>query len=241
VLGRLVLEPPREQPAELRAELDASLDRVQRRQARAANASFAAIGAFLVAAAWNGVTDWPVLCGIGAYTALLATVAFLVSRGGVGSRTMLFVVLGNAGLAALLSRVYGSLIVAPGVTCVMAVSLTSYPRLIDRGRIVIAILVASWVLPIALELAGALESTWHLDRDHIASMSQVVTINGASSRGLLVFANRPMTTISATFANALARSRRDAQRKLEIQAWHLRQLVPDETVRSSGGFPSRTP
>jgi hypothetical protein len=32
--------------------------------------------------------------------------------------------------------------------------------------------------------------------------------------------------VVALFANALARSRRHAQRQVEIQAWHLRQLVP---------------
>ena len=53
---------------------------------------------------------------------------------------------GNACLVALLSRTFGPLIVVPGVTCVMALSLTSYPQLIDRARIVIALLVVAKVL-----------------------------------------------------------------------------------------------
>jgi len=44
---------------------------------------------------------------------------------------------------------------------------------------------------------------------------------------LLVGANVLPILVVGFFANALARSRRDAQRKAEIQAWHLRQLAPE--------------
>ena len=55
-----------------------------------------------------------------------------------------------------MSRMFGSLLVAPAVTCIMALSLTSYPQNIDRARIVIAILVTSWLVPVILEWTGVI-------------------------------------------------------------------------------------
>jgi steroid 5-alpha reductase family enzyme len=139
---------------------------------------------------------------------------------------MMAVVVGNALLAALLSRAFGSLILAPAVTCVMAVSLTSYPQLIDRAKLVIPILVASWIVPVVLERAGVIDSTWGVEGGKVVSMSTMIAIDGVPTTALLVSANVIIIVVVALFANALARSRRDAQRQVEIQAWHLRQLVP---------------
>jgi hypothetical protein len=41
--------------------------------------------------------------------------------------------------------------------------------------------------------------------------------------------------VIALFANALAASRRDAQRVVQLQAWHLRQLLPSASGGSREG------
>jgi hypothetical protein len=158
----------------------------------------------------------------------MAFVATQLSRRAATPHEMMWVVIGNATLAALLSRAFGSLVVVPQVTCVMAVSLTSYPLLIDRGRVVVAILVASWLLPIALELAGVLAPTWEVAGGVIRSMSTMVETDSRSTTVLLVATSIAPIIVVGLFANALARSRRDAQRTAEIQAWNVRQLVPPE-------------
>ena len=43
---------------------------------------------------------------------------------------------------------------------------------------------------------------------------------------LIVVTNVMTIVVFALFANQLAMSRRDAQRQVEIQAWHLRRLLP---------------
>jgi serine/threonine-protein kinase len=226
LVTRLILEPPREQPAALRAQLAASDQATQRKQARAAAASFGAIFAFLAVAAWSGLDNWRLMAIIAAVTAAMAAAAIRFSRRPARSREMMFVAAGNACLVALLSRTFGPLIVIPGVTCVMAVSLTSYPQLIERAWIVIALLVASWLAPVALEYLGVLDQTWKIVDGRIISMSTLIGINSSSTVGLLIFAHVATIVVIGMFANALATSRRNAQRELEIQAWHLRQLLP---------------
>jgi hypothetical protein len=62
-----------------------------------------------------------------AFGVVLAAVSRVVSRRPARPFEMLALGAANACLAALLSRVFGPLLLVPAVTCVMAVSLTSYP------------------------------------------------------------------------------------------------------------------
>lgn len=226
LVTRLMLEPGKRLPAELEHELALAEGAVQRRQSRVAMLSFVAVAVFFVLASWNGLRDAVTLVVIATLTCVMAADAFRLSRRRATSSEMLLVVIGNATLATLLSRAFGSLIVAPAVTCVMAVSLTSYPQLLDRARLVIGILLISWVLPVALESAGVIDSTWSVVGGTVVSTSTMITIGGTSTTALLIAANLIVIVVIGLFANALARSRREAQRKVEIQAWHLRQLLP---------------
>ena len=226
LVTRLIIDPPAVLPDELRRVLDRRADQAQQRQARVAMFSFAAIAIVIALGAWNGVRSVTTVVQIASLTAILAAVAFRLSRGHASRREMLFVVLGNATLAALMSRMFGSLIGTPAVICVMALSLTSYPQLIDRARTVVAILLASWLLPVALERVGAIPSTWSVDGERIVSTSAMFDLAGMSTSALVIATNVFAILVISLFANALARSRRDAQREVETQAWHLRQLLP---------------
>ena len=226
IVTSVILQPPAEHPPALREHLAASELTVQRRQGRVALASFSAIVVFLVLAALNGITDVKIFAGIAAYTVVLASVAVQISKRELSTREMFLVTIGNASLVALMSRIFGSLIVAPAVTCIMALSLTSYPQNIDRGRFVITTIIASWLLPVGLELAGILQPTWRVVEGAIVSTSPMVEIGGTGTVALLVVTNVMTMVVFALFANQLAMSRRDAQRQVEIQAWHLRRLLP---------------
>jgi eukaryotic-like serine/threonine-protein kinase len=225
----LILEPPAEQPAALKQQLIGSEVAVQRRQARVAVGSFTAVLAFLAASAWNGVTDWTMMIVMLVLTLVLASVAFIVSRREASSREMLGVTIGNLTLVALMSRMFGSLVIVPTVTCIMALSITSYPQNIDRARIVIGILIASWLVPFLLEWQGVISRTWWVVDGAVVSTSSMFRIGGDATVLLLVFANVLGILVFGLFANKLATSRRDAQRQVEIQAWHLRQLLPERT------------
>jgi hypothetical protein len=132
-------------------------------------------------------------------------------------------------LVALMSRMFGSLLIVPAVTCIMALSITSYPQNIDRARLIIAILITSWIVPVILEWQGVISRTWWVVNGSIVSTSSMFRIGGDATVLLLVFANVLTILVFGRFANKLATSRRDAQRQVEIQAWHLQQLLPERT------------
>jgi serine/threonine-protein kinase len=225
-ITRLMFERSREYPAQLSAELTASEVNVQRRQGRVAMGSFVVVLAYLVIAATNGVTNLPLVFAIVGYTLLHAGVVWRITQRAATPGEMVLVAAGNALLAALISRTLGSMIIVPAVTCIMALSLTSYPQLIDRKWIVIGLLVASWVIPVGLEQVGVLAPTWSLDGSTIELTSHVMQIGGNHTIAILIGSNIVTIVVFGLFSSALATSRRDAMRQSEIQAWHLRQLLP---------------
>ncbi len=225
IVTSLMLEPPLFLPRALQQELDATDAATQQRQSKIATASFAAVAVFLALACVGGVRSLAVFIAIAVLTLLLAATAFRFSRRAATRSQMLILAVGNVTLAAFLSRAFGSLILAPAVTCVMAVSLTSYPQLITRVRLVVGMLVASWLTPLLLEQLGVLESTWQVQGGQVVSSSRLMVL-GNLSPILLVTFNVLTIVVIALFSSALARSRRAAQHEVEIQAWHLRQLLP---------------
>jgi hypothetical protein len=226
LITRLMLEPPPTEPAPLRADLAASESRMQQNQGRVAVMSLIAVLVFLAAAALNGLRSAPAVIGIASWALLVLVVAYAVSRRPARSKEMWAIAIGNVLLGALLSRLFGPLIIAPVVSCIMAVSLTSYPQLMAHARIIIPMLVLAWLGPVLLELAGVLAPTWEVVDGAVVSTSHVVELSSGATSVLLVFGNCMAIIVIGVFANALARSRREAQRSVEIQAWHLRQLLP---------------
>jgi hypothetical protein len=110
-----------------------------------------------------------------------------------------------------------------GVSSVLAVSAFVVSRRAMSSR---EILMTSWLVPVVLEWTGVLAQTWSVVGGAIVSTSSLFRIDGTTTVVLLVLANVVTIYVFGRFANTLARSRRDAQRQVEIQAWHLQQLLP---------------
>jgi hypothetical protein len=87
-----------------------------------------------------------------------------------------------------------------------------------------------------LERIGVLARTWQVTGGEIRSTSTLVDI-GASTEVVLIGANAITIAVIGLFAHALAASRQTARHALEIQAWHMRALVPDDVPGSSAALP----
>ena len=226
LITRLMLEPPAQQPQQLSRDLAASESAMQQKQGRVAVKSLIAVLVFLGVASLTGLRSVPVILGIAGWASLVLLVAFTISRRPARPNEMWIIAVGNVVLGALLSRLFGPLIITPVVSCIMAVSLTSYPQLMAHARVVIAMLVLAWLGPVLLEYAGVLAPTWTVIDGAVVSTSHAVELSSTATSALLIFGNCMAIMVIGAFANALARSRREAQRSVEIQAWTLKQLLP---------------
>jgi serine/threonine protein kinase len=234
IVSTLIFTPSSQHPAQLAAELHESETTIQRRQGRAAMASFLAILAFIATAITNGAPNWTFVGAFLAYLFVHAGVVWWITQRPATPARMVIVAFTNALLAAMISRTYGSMVIVPAVTCIMALSLTAYPQLIDRTWTVIGLLVTSWVVPVVLEQTGVLAPTWWIDGDKIVLASSVMTIGGAHTAAILIGSNILTIIVFGLFSSALAKSRRNAMRQAEVQAWHLRQLLPTTRALTVG-------
>ncbi len=231
LISSLVLEPPKHPPPQLVAALrEADLDGV-RRHARTAILAYLAIASFLPIAAWNGIRKWPEVLAVFAAALLLAGAAWAIRRKPQRAfQEMVLYAVANGVLLAMMGRMAGPFTFVPALTCVVTMSAMSYPAFIQRSWVLILLMVASFVIPLALEARGLLSMTWELRDGGLFSHAGALAISQTRTFALVVGATLATVVISGLHASSLARSNRRAQLALVTQAWHLRQLLPTTTT-----------
>ena len=225
LVTNLMLAPPQNRPPELDARLRAVDAKFGRNSALGAAYGLLAFFAFIPLLIWSGVTS-PVL-GVVIYAldALLVAFIFRFARGGGGWPTFV-VLIGLTVWAAICSRILGPFIVGPSVLGIMAMGFHAQPDLMRRPLLVISLLLAAFLGPIALEGAGVIASTWSVSGGSIISESSLIHLSGTPAIVILIMGNAVTIVISGLFSRELSVTRRDALRLLEIHAWRLQQLVP---------------
>jgi len=220
----LILEPPPELPTDLKRKLEADDIAFGRRMGRTAAITLAVCFCFLPFTLFIEVTNWPLLVALFAIFIVLAVHAEFAFR--KSNRPVMFALFGMTVMIAMLTRLFGPVIFVPGLVCASILALTTYPSLIDRPFLVIGSLLGALVVPMVLEATRVWTTTWWIADGKVQTASAAVRFAGTASYVFLIAANTLLIAIGGWFARSLAVNRRDAQRRLEIQAWHLRQLLP---------------
>jgi hypothetical protein len=120
-------------------------------------------------------------------------------------------------------------VLTPVVIEGIALGLIASGPLIGRPWIVIGWLSLALVVPIGLEAAGVFARTWWFDGDTLRIRSAVIHGSDAAREVALIAAHVLFIAMAVLFTRATHRDRRDAERRLHIQAWHLRHLLPDRS------------
>lgn len=118
----------------------------------------------------------------------------------------------------------GPFVLTPTLICGILLALTAVPWFNDRRWMVVAWTVAATMTPFVLEWLGVWTSTWHMDAAEGLVSRGVVFPPGHAATTVL--ANVGALVVVGAFARRVAHDRRDAQRELFVQAWHLQQLLP---------------
>jgi serine/threonine-protein kinase len=226
LVGRLMLEPPLETPAEVVAE-------IRREDVRVAKL-IAGSGLWVCVAALALMPlAWWIAPGDTTYHGLL--IGLLIADGAVGIQLVRannprpeFLVVANTLIIFVVSRMFSPILIAPGIAALLAMAMVLIPQF-SRARAIIVITVcmaAAVLTPLVLEQVGVLSRTM-----------------GVGPSGLLfnapAIAGRPVPTLvvgfiyvialiaGAAIAGGVMRAQtRDAHARLQMQAWQLRQLVP---------------
>jgi serine/threonine-protein kinase len=225
MVGRLMLEPPRKSPVEVDARMASIAEETSRR--RSMLVALFALGflAFLPLLMWMGVRDaWVVI----AFTTLVAANGLHALRLAVkkspATVAQLYVgVLLNSLVIGTVSHMFTPFLVAPGIAAVSVMMYLSDPRL--HAKLVIPLVVVAVLGPWLVEITGLVSPTVAAVGGNLMLHSPAVTVTmPATSLALALFVGS-MIALAGVVAKRLGDTVQTSLRTVELQAWHLRQLV----------------
>jgi hypothetical protein len=231
----LLLEPPDVLPADLERSLDEAEVKLTRRRSTQVALSYFALLGFMCLLPWMHVRSWPL---VGAFYGLIALLGLSSLRSRYTGRASVSIgLVGNLLLAILFTRIAGPFMLTPVLTAAVILGLSSLPWISRRPWIVLAWVVVATLLPITLEALDLLPGSTGVIEGKVVTSSTMFFIHGELERLALLVANLACLTILTVFTVRVGRHRRDAQRQLHIQAWHLSQLLPGKSRAVASHFP----
>jgi hypothetical protein len=160
---------------------------------------------------------------------MMVVVTWLNSKVGV---PIALTLIGHTLTALLFSRFIGPFVITPIMLCAILLSATSIPWLNQRWWAVLGWIITTVMLPFVLEWTGLLAPTWAMTEAGMLSHGTVFD-TGAVNPVWLIGGHLVALILVGAYARRIGRDRTDAQRRLFLQAWHLRHLLPKTTPRST--------
>jgi hypothetical protein len=231
LVTQLMLEPPAQLPVDLERTVGEIGQTVAKKSTHGAKFALLTFFAFLPLLIWDGITDWTIFSTIFGYFVVLIVYAHFDANA-KRPRSDIGLIL-TAILPIMVTRMIGPLVLVPALIGTIVMALSGQPRLIDRRWFVTSVALTAFLIPIGLEALGVFARTWEITNDSLVIHSGALRLAGPISYILLITTSAAMVVISALLGQTIATSRRDAERKLEIQAWHLRQLLPRSATESA--------
>ncbi len=229
VMNRLFLEPPVQVPPEVDAELRHRHLQSSRREALLGAMVYLAIFAFGPLYLWMGVKHWPYFVTLGVIALVMGVQAYQVSRrGSVSFLRVQLAIVGYAVLVVLISRSFGPFVVLP-VCAALGTSFFLFHGELQRSPITIAIGCLTVIAPIVLEKVGVFAGTYEIAGDALVIRSELVHLPPGPTVVVLTVISVVSVIAGGIFMLDIRRGQQRAERQLMLQAWQLRQLVPEQT------------
>ena len=225
LVGRLMLEPPRETPKEVAEAIRADQIATLAQNARTGVWGYLGYVAFVPALLWLGRG----VDALALFLLISINVVITLIQGYVSSKPRpIRIVLGNAALIALIAHLFSPFLIAPGIAAVTAMMLVFGPSYRERAAVigVIATMVLAIVVPWILELAGVLAATTRITTSGLSLEAPGLLLPAGATLALLVLYAIGLVTAAVGMSYAMRRAERTVREHLHLQAWQLRQLVP---------------
>jgi eukaryotic-like serine/threonine-protein kinase len=226
VIRRLLLEPPARLPAAAHRAMvddDAALARGHARTSAMSYAGYLLAVPIVLALGLTEPLYLPLLVALNAF---LVAVSIAGVRGRLPGIWPWCTVIGNAALLLALSRFLGPFVVAPPIAVLVAMAVMTNPQV--RAYWVAGIGCAVGPLgALALEEIGVLASTVHaVDGDRLLLTATTVEVPGVASAVGLIVSYVTLLFLASHYLYRVATFHHATRRRLAVQAWHLRRLVP---------------
>jgi eukaryotic-like serine/threonine-protein kinase len=227
----LLSRPPQEEPAEVRAAIRDEEIGLRRADARLAGLTYLSLLFYLPLLQWMGVRSLSSLAAFYASTLLAAGIAFYVARRGTERGVFWMMLVSNLALGTT-ATLFGPLFVMPGIVAVHATG--SALHFEPRNRWVA--LAGAWLallVPLLLERIGVLPPSYSFTDGQVVLFPGMVELRPGPTLLFLTIVNLSMVLTGTVSAGRLKATLTEAQRRLHLQSWQLRQLVGHREARES--------
>jgi eukaryotic-like serine/threonine-protein kinase len=227
LVTHLMLKPPRDVPAEVERHIDQIDTESAQHQGRLAAAAMLAYLGFVPMMLWTGVRDPAFVVAFAVLAVGSAVhVLTLARRNDIARRGIYLNACINAILIGLISRIVGPFIIAPTLATTTLMAYAAHPKF-GKITVMAGILGASVAVPWVLELFGVLARTYHFTPDgELVLGSSIIRFSSVPVQLAFAMLLVILLAVVGLLSRGLAMRQRDATRRLELHAWHLRQVVP---------------
>jgi serine/threonine-protein kinase len=229
-LMQLLTRPPTTVPQEVRDQLETGRRASERKAARGGVSAYIAWLPFAGVTLIMGVQSWGLLAAMLVLIATGIIVSYLGSRAkktdsyATGSLIISTITL------VILSRLVGPLVLIPGLAGANALSFTQHAT--GRRRIAyVSIAAMAVVVPLLLELAGVWSPSYRFTEAGMLIVPHLASLPMGATLALLALASVTTIVLPALLMREARDSVEESREQLAVQAWQLRQLVPDRNSR----------
>jgi eukaryotic-like serine/threonine-protein kinase len=236
-LMRLMTTPPAVMPREAREAMAADARRSLRAGVRLAGMGYLTWFAYLPFMLWMGIRSWPAWIACSAAWLVAAGTAFSIARRPPrdGTRPMLLTMTGALGVATT-STICGPYVLVPTLAAIGTMLLHMGPGRGGRGLPVIANCLAIAV-PAALQWLGAMPTSYLFGADGVTIVPGMLSFPPLPTHVFMLTANVAVIVTASLMMGRFRDTLHDVEEKLHVQAWQLRQLVPEEVRPASAPPP----
>jgi serine/threonine-protein kinase len=226
LLARLLLEPPREVPAEVQAEVARERDVAGRGILRKGSIAYIANLLMLVALKLIGIAGtWPfALIGVLLILMIAGCYYGALRARPLGPGETIALVMVHVVLIASAGVVLGPFVIAPLFALGSVYAMVTYPG-VRMPRFVVVSHMLSILVPFALELVGALPRTFEVSSDRLVLHPRAIDVPGPVLVGLALVTPLLLMVINGAIAASQRAAQEAAEERVQVTSWHLRQLV----------------
>jgi serine/threonine-protein kinase len=226
LLLSLVVDGSGKLPADAEAEFAASDDRVRHQGIGYGIAGYVLWLLALPLVIWAGVRMWAYPIALTAMTLVCIVYAVIQRRNGARSRVhALLLATLTAAIVALSSAWLGPFVLAPLAACATAMMFLVHGSKTERPWL-LGIWSVAALLPFAIEQLGVVPPAYTFRGDELVLHARALELPRGPTLATLAYTSVAFIVLLGFFIGRLRDKQREAERRLFVQAWHLRQLFP---------------
>lgn len=240
---RLLNEPPREVPREAQQALDRSIQETLRFANATSAVAYLAWLAMIPLLLWMGLRDTLsfMICSSAILSAgLLSLLATRARELRTGARYGFAVIAANFTMVMAGSRMFGPFVMMPGVVAMISLGLALRPEPAVRRAALIAGCL-SIALPLALEWLDLWSASYVFQDGAIVIKPHMLGFPKVQTSLFLLLSSMAVAGSAFTFIERVRVESMNAERRVQLQTWHLHQMIPQEAGSAVQPAPAPTP